>query len=348
MVSKVNVALFLFTLMLSLGSSGREQDDLRISIARIETADSKPSDPEFAVTLENPGDSDLVVLLGAVVGSKLYPHAINLLLTDQGGHISNLRYRGPVRIGGRMDPYVVGLPSRATYVLQVSLAQFTSPYTGEGRTRPPATSDELDPGLPSGRYTIQATLQEPGERNLASDVYGNRLMNLWMGSVSSNVLHLVVGGFVQPQEGVDFTGRWILEPSSSASAETPSALSVRQSLATTNARGDAMQPFFKDITIEREVEGSTRAETHQIGVVGGVVSATSGGRSWGSHEAVMWDANTLVIESGSFTGERPETGVWSERREAWSLDSGGRLHVAITTRSSSDAPRSAAAVYRRE
>ncbi len=188
----MSVALFLFTLILSLGSSGPVQNDLRISIARIETADSKPSNPEFAVTLENQADSDLVVLLGALVGRKLYPHAISLLLTDQSGHISNLRYRGPVRIGGRIDPYIVGLPSHATYVLRVSLAQFTSPYTGEGRTRPPAMSDELDPRIPSGNYTIQATLQAPGEKNLSSDVYGNRLMNLWTGAAMSNVLHFVI------------------------------------------------------------------------------------------------------------------------------------------------------------
>lgn len=188
----MSVALFLLTLMLSLGSSGPEQNDLRISIARSETGGSKPSNPEFAVTMENQGESDLVVLLGAVVGRKLYPHAINLLLTDQSGHVSNLRYRGPVRIGGRIDPYIVGLPSHATYVLRVSLAQFTSPYTGEGRTRPPAMSDELDPRLPSGSYTIQATVQELGDNNLGTDVHGNRLMNLWTGSASSNVLHFVI------------------------------------------------------------------------------------------------------------------------------------------------------------
>ncbi len=53
-------------------------------------------------------------------------------------------------------------------------------------------SDELDPKLPPGSYTIQATLQERGENNLGSDVYGNRLMNLWTGAASSNVLHFVI------------------------------------------------------------------------------------------------------------------------------------------------------------
>ncbi len=136
----MSVALFLFTFMLSLGRSGSDQNDIRMGIARIETADSKPSNPEFAITLENQGDSDLVVLLGAVVGRKLYPHAISLLLTDPSGRTSGLRYRAPVRIGGRMDPYIVGLPSHATYVLRVSLVAVHEPLHGRGSNAP--TRDE--------------------------------------------------------------------------------------------------------------------------------------------------------------------------------------------------------------
>lgn len=75
----------LFTLMLSLQSSGPEQNALRIGIARIETTDSRPSNPEFAITLENQGVEDFVVVLGAVIGRKLYPHALSLLLTDERG-----------------------------------------------------------------------------------------------------------------------------------------------------------------------------------------------------------------------------------------------------------------------
>ena len=170
--------------------------------------------------------------------------------------------------------------------------------------------------------------------------------------LSAIALSMLVGTFVQAQDGVDFTGRWILESPSSASAETARALSVRQSLVTTNIRGEPMRPFFKDIAIERQAEGGTRVETHQIGVVGGVVGGlTSTSGTAGSprrHHAVKWDANALVFESGSYTGQSPETGVWTERREAWSLDSDGRLHVVITTRGSSDAPRTVAVVYQRQ
>ena len=57
------MAPLLFTLMLSLGSSGPQQNDLRITIARIETPDAKPNNPELAITLENRGSEDFVVVL---------------------------------------------------------------------------------------------------------------------------------------------------------------------------------------------------------------------------------------------------------------------------------------------
>lgn len=66
-----------------------------------------------------------------------------------------------------------------------------------------------------------------------------------------------------------------------------------------------------------------------------------------THYAVRLEANALVFESGSYTGQSPQTGVWTERAEVWSLDLDGWLHVVITTRSSTDAPKTVALVYRR-
>jgi hypothetical protein len=169
---------------------------------------------------------------------------------------------------------------------------------------------------------------------------------------ASIALITLAGVLVQASDGVDFTGRWILESPPPAPAGTPRALSVRQSLVTTNVRGEPMRPFFKDIIIDREVDGATRHERHQIGVVGGVVGGIllTGGVATNpqGHHAVKWDANALVFESGSYTGQSPETGVWTERREVWSLDSNGRLRVVITIRGSSDAPRTVALVYQRQ
>jgi hypothetical protein len=187
----VSVALFLFALMLSLGSSGPEQNDLRISIARIETADSKPSNPELAITLENRGDEDLVVVLGYRLGKRMFPQAITLLLTDASGRTSTLHYRPPLRVGARIDDYIVTLRRRASYVLRVSLAQYRSPYTGEGRTIPPVDG-ELDPKLPFGTWSVQATFDGLPARYSNSDTQRIRLMNFWTGAVSSNMLRFVI------------------------------------------------------------------------------------------------------------------------------------------------------------
>jgi hypothetical protein len=111
-----------------------------------------------------------------------------------------------------------------------------------------------------------------------------------------------------------------------------------------------MTPFFKIITIERKVDGHKRSETHDIGVVGGVVRGRVGDdtvRGPQEHHAVRWEGNMLILERGSYTGERPETGVWYERREAWSLGADARLYVVITLRSASEPPSTQAMVYRR-
>jgi hypothetical protein len=164
------------------------------------------------------------------------------------------------------------------------------------------------------------------------------------------VLAALLGPSLPAQVGPDFTGRWVLESPSRPASHIPRALSVRQTLVTRNVRGEPIGPFFKDITIEREFESSTSSETHQIGVVGGVVPGLdSDGRPSGprQHHAVRWDANALVFESGTYTGESSETGVWTERREVWSLAADGRLHVLITTRSSVDEARTLVLVFRR-
>ena len=155
------------------------------------------------------------------------------------------------------------------------------------------------------------------------------------------------------QDKPDFSGRWILVSADPPGPDVPRAMTVTQQLVSTTVRGEAMTPFFKDITIERETATSTRSETSWLGVNGGVVggivgSIPSGGQpTWRGHHNVMWDGTTLVFEQGAYTGETYQTGVWSERRETWSLAADGRLHVAIASKSSTDPARSIALVYRK-
>jgi hypothetical protein len=155
----------------------------------------------------------------------------------------------------------------------------------------------------------------------------------------SLILLLLAAPALVAQDKPDFSGRWVLVASKQPGAETPRTLSVRQSLVRTNVRGEPMDPYFKEISIEREFVSATRTETHAIGIVGGSVSGIVGtGKPAGSrsHHAVKWDGNALVFEHGSYTGDLPKTGVWTERREVWSLEPGGRLRVTISTRGSAD------------
>jgi hypothetical protein len=155
------------------------------------------------------------------------------------------------------------------------------------------------------------------------------------------------------QDTPDFSGHWVLESASPSAADIPRTLSVTMSLVRTNVRGEPMIPFFKDITVARELAKGTSSQTYQIGVVGGEVGGTVGGRGSGRsefpsrHYRVVWEKETLVIETGSYTGPAPESGQWAERREAWSLDPDGRLRLAITSRSSGSASSTVTLVYRR-
>jgi hypothetical protein len=108
-----------------------------------------------------------------------------------------------------------------------------------------------------------------------------------------------------------------------------------------------MNPFFKDITVVRELANGTSSETYQIGVVGGSLGGAVSGAFPSRHYRVMWEKQILVIETGSYTGPTPESGQWAERREAWSLDPEGRLRLAITSRSSA-ASSTVTLVYRRQ
>ena len=153
------------------------------------------------------------------------------------------------------------------------------------------------------------------------------------------------------QDQPDFSGRWVLADPEQPGPDIPRTLSVRQSLVRTNVYGEPMKPFFKDIAIDREFESGTRSETSMIYVVGGFVSGlTARGEPTGpsGHSRVIWVRHALVFESGTHTGGMPETGVWVERRETWSLETDGRLRVTISTCSSSDVSRTVTLTYRRK
>jgi hypothetical protein len=156
---------------------------------------------------------------------------------------------------------------------------------------------------------------------------------------------LTWGTQVPPPEQPDFSGSWILT-ASVGSAGGPESLSVKQTLVERNVRGEPMKPFFKEITITRRSDSRVASETFQIGAVGGGVPG-SGAGGVSTYHRVGWEDLALVIETATYTGLARETGNWSERREIWSLDSSGVLHVEITTRSRNTPKKIEARLYRR-
>ena len=158
------------------------------------------------------------------------------------------------------------------------------------------------------------------------------------------VVVVLLGAGLAAQDKPDFSGTWKLE--SPFGPDNPQTLSVTQSLVRTNVRGEPMNPFFKDITITRALASGTRSDTHQIGVVGGTYSLRADGVAVPrTDQRVAWEGQVLVIESRTGLAAASD---WAERREAWALDSTGRLRLTITTRSSVDAPKTAILVYRRK
>jgi hypothetical protein len=166
----------------------------------------------------------------------------------------------------------------------------------------------------------------------------------------SLTLLILATATVAAQNKPDFSGRWILAVPESSAPDIPSALLVRQTVVRTTVHGEPMEPFFKDIAIDLELESGVRSENHLIGMAGGIVPGRrpdSSLQGLQTHYCVNWEDSSLVFENGSHTGPKPETGVWAERRETWSLDPEGRLRIVIVTRSSADDSRTVTLVYRR-
>jgi hypothetical protein len=163
----------------------------------------------------------------------------------------------------------------------------------------------------------------------------------------------------QIQDKPDFSGRWKLSGTTVPGSDFPPSLIVRQSIARTNVRGDAIEPYFKDVSVEREFPGGTRAETYLIGVVGGRVSGvdtragTTPQAGFQTTYAVRWEGGRLVYESGRYEGPvraaqsvaELRAGPYSERVEVWELGSDGLLTISITTRGSGVETTTKSATY---
>jgi hypothetical protein len=141
---------------------------------------STPEPHLFRVELHNPGSHDLVLNLGTTLanGTKQRPNAIEFTLTTSDGRNLHLVPIDDLSmIGGRVDPLIVPLPSKATFSFLINLEKYLSPQEKDWKLH-----------LSPGRYTLQAEYIGRAvlmtEANL--DVKGIALMPYWVGKVSSN------------------------------------------------------------------------------------------------------------------------------------------------------------------
>jgi hypothetical protein len=115
------------------------------------------------------------------------------------------------------------------------------------------------------------------------------------------ILAIIAVSAVAAQELPNFSGEWHLE---SSTANLPSRMTITQTLVTSNVRGEPMTPFYRDITVERELASGTVKSTYHPGSVGGGGIVGGGGPMRRSHIEVQWDGASLVITTGDYTGEQ--------------------------------------------
>jgi hypothetical protein len=121
------------------------------------------------------------------------------------------------------------------------------------------------------------------------------------------------------QQGVDFSGRWILK-SPAAAAGSPRVIVVDQPMTQTSVRGERRAPIFSSISIRRvSASGVITMETRDIGLMGGSIGGPTGAVPRRTYTGTMWQ------------------GTWTEHREAWWIAPDGTLVIEIVTETSESA-----------
>jgi hypothetical protein len=158
---------------------------LRLAISLVGTAADRPTGTQFDVSIENVGESDVVVNLGFMLanGKVMFPEAVRLLLSDAQGGTRELQYfdRRYPGIAGRVDDFIVPLRSGSAYSMRLSLDRYWS-----------AATKEWDLKLAPGRYRIEALFESRGAQFPNLDTSGIALLNFWKGTLRSSPLSFEV------------------------------------------------------------------------------------------------------------------------------------------------------------
>ena len=173
-------------------------------------------------------------------------------------------------------------------------------------------------------------------------------------TLSSSILVVLVSLAGQLPTQPDFSGEWVLVEAGGTSPDLAPSLIVRQTITSTTMRGEPMTPWFSDFIVERHFTGGVVASRrYKIGIISGTVSDTptpgsSSRREERTTVGVTWEGKSLVIRTGKYSGPLQEPGPYTEHKEVWSIDPGGRLLITITDRSSDSQPVTHTLVYRRQ
>jgi hypothetical protein len=173
---------------------------------------------------------------------------------------------------------------------------------------------------------------------------------LWL-----SVLFGLIAAGAAAQDRPDFSGHWVLADPSDFASTIARELTVHQSIVHQSVRGDAIEPFFKTLTVERRLPSGLRSESYEMGTEGGTVGGVDpSGRESGPNDkspqtrvSVKWDGDRLVIETGSDSGRTRDSGPYTEHDEVWSLDAQGQLLITVTDRGSAVRSSTSNFTYRR-
>jgi len=152
------------------------------------------------------------------------------------------------------------------------------------------------------------------------------------------------------QDQPDSSGQWVLASTAFRGPDLAQFLTVKQTIARTNAFGAPMEPFFKEITIERQFVDHSTTDTYQIGTRGGTTGGLigrNGQPTTQTHFSIRWDDGRLVIETSSDSETPGQSAQHVERTEIWQLDPTGRLRMRVSSSGSGIEPRSSVLTYRR-
>jgi hypothetical protein len=84
-------------------------------------------DSGIRITVQNAGDTPLLLPFGALIGSHYYDRRFQVVVSVPGGKDRRATYAGgPGVVGGRVDPLVLPLVPGASYTVQVPLARFVA------------------------------------------------------------------------------------------------------------------------------------------------------------------------------------------------------------------------------